>query len=249
MAITIYENPTPPQYNGYKVNKYNVLNVNNSDNTILTNLYFEVDNLDKNNDYRNVNIYYSFQKDNKWSGYVKFPNQKDFDSLKEEVSKVYQDAFDCAHPVGSIYTQYPYTPNPETMWGRIEKNGQVIVKSSWANISYLYNGAFFRSAGGPTGQRAEDFRSPSVNQRFDSVFGGAQPDSVPNLYGYFTEDSYSFADGSLMSVGNHSGDHSASGKGGAHYIIFNANNYNTTYGRRDEVAPRNFTINIWRRTL
>jgi hypothetical protein len=45
-----------------------------------------------------------------------------------------------AWPVGICYTQYPNTPTPMTLFG-----------GTWANISSMYAGLFFRAEGGNAG--------------------------------------------------------------------------------------------------
>lgn len=126
-------------------------------------------------------------------------------------------------PVGYLYTQYAGTPDPTTLYP----------KATWANISASYAGNFFRVEGG----LASDFES------------GRQEESVPNITGYIP-----YVVGGQTGSGGAFSYETATNLGYAQvtsntnaHIAFNASRSNPAYGRRNEVAPQNQTIRIWRK--
>lgn len=140
-------------------------------------------------------------------------------------------------PVGHIYVQLPSLPEP----------GVIYPRATWANISSSYTGSFFRVEGGNA-----------------ASFGVHQDESVPNITGGYITRPYSTANGSARNIawitvgayaettgttGNtsiiaQSGDYTST----TVQINFDASRSHGAYGRRNEVAPRNYAIRIWRKT-
>jgi len=58
------------------------------------------------------------------------------------VKDMKQTIFDAAHPIGSIYIQYPKEKTPAAVYN---KNG---ITSTWSDTAVSFSGAFFRAEGG-----------------------------------------------------------------------------------------------------
>lgn len=58
------------------------------------------------------------------------------------VDDMKQTIFDAAHPIGSIYIQYPKEKTPAAVYN---KNG---ITSQWSDTAVSFSGAFFRAEGG-----------------------------------------------------------------------------------------------------
>lgn len=131
-------------------------------------------------------------------------------------------------PVGHIYVQLPSQPDPSTLYPR----------ATWANISSSYDGNFFRVEG----------RGSANNL-------GWQDESVPNItggwYGYkFTPSSSASQWGAVVSGGatkKYSVGTAPANDNEIQYTI-DASRSHDAYGRRYEVAPRNYAMRIWRKT-
>lgn len=124
-------------------------------------------------------------------------------------------------PVGFIYIQLPSQPEPKILYPN----------AKWQNISSSFAGNFFRVEGGNA-----------------AAYGSAaQLESVPNITGNIGSTStYRVAPS-----GAFSGSTNDTYGGGSHQIRrteMNASRSHTAYGRRNEVAPKNQTIRIWRKT-
>lgn len=181
------------------------------------------------------------------SGFVPQPaagKQNDFlrgDGTWQSLSSLItlQTAFNAAHPVGCTYVQFPQQDDPATLFN---KNG---VQSTWQVINY--GGAFFRAAGG----NAEAFKTKT-----DDLI--LQSSALPNITGVLNGKSVE------AGMGGGSVDFTRSGAlnyksakkqrtGGSNYgnvlieISIDASDSNPVYGRRDEVAPQNYTIRVWKR--
>lgn len=157
-----------------------------------------------------------------------------------------QAAFNAAHPVGSTYTQFPQQDPPATIFN---KNG---VTSTWEVINY--NGAFFRAQGG----NADTFKSKSdvltmqgaalpnligYTGDLDRWRGELNRTDVMNKIGGAGHENPFYSTGIGLGRGK-SGDDSS----GTQATGFSASRYNNIYGAREEVAPANYTIRIWKRT-
>ena len=158
-------------------------------------------------------------------------NWKDVSSANGAVTL--QAAFNAAHPVGETYTQYPQMDDPETLYN---KNG---VTSKWEVVDY--KGAFFRAQGG----NADTFKS-----KWDVL--SLQSESLPNItgnaavQGFNNNNTYTGAfDVSTTVIGKKD---SGTGTGNYGGLDFDASRSNSAYGKRNEVAPANYTIRIWKRT-
>ena len=143
-----------------------------------------------------------------------------------------QFIFDLNRPVKSIYPQFPQQEDPNTLF-----NGNGI-KSRWEVIDY--NGAFFRAAGGDAANFIDKGNVLTVQQ-----------DSAPDITGHF---------GTVLAWGNsgavfdgafEKGDvvnRWSEGNSNPHVnVSFSASRSSDSYGRRNEVAPINYTIRIWQR--
>lgn len=82
---------------------------------------------------------------------------------------VSQIAFDAAHPIDEVYTQYPFQKSPEEIYN---KNG---VHSVWERIRE-YDGAFFRAEGG----NADEFRSKQNSPTLTKLY----PVEAPHILIY-----------------------------------------------------------------
>ena len=58
-----------------------------------------------------------------------------------------QGMFDLCHPIGEVYTQYPWQKSPMELYNKLDEEGQTIIESFW-NVLKDYDGAFFRAEGG-----------------------------------------------------------------------------------------------------
>lgn len=140
---------------------------------------------------------------------------------------------------GQIYTQYPGQSRPQDVFFDNGEGGQ------WIDISWAYAGRFMRVEGG-------------LSLPFE---GGTQSPALPNATGAVSgadQTIYMDNDGALGAGFNgafrNSWDQRATiGIGGgvnyqyrAVQFDMNLNRSNPTYGRRNEVAPQNFAIKIWR---
>lgn len=150
-----------------------------------------------------------------------------------------QSAFDAAHPVGSTYVQFPQQDSPETVFNN---NGVI---STWQVIDY--GGAFFRAQGG------------NANGFIDKWEGlTEQSESLPNISGVLSGQSTAagMGGGSVNFTRSGALNYKSANKqrtGGGVYgnvlieISIDASDSNPVYGRRDEVAPQNYTIRVWKR--
>ncbi|NIZ41365.1 hypothetical protein PVA45_07150 (plasmid) [Entomospira entomophila] len=139
-----------------------------------------------------------------------------------------QRAFEISHPLDSIIVQYPQEESPEEQMPFLK----------WQEISDQFAGDFFRVVGG----NASKFNS------------GKQAESVPNVTGAFSTNGigqyqYSSASGALT---NPKGSVHAAGTvnnqfQGTPNIGFDASRSHQAYGRRNEVAPQNQSIRLWKR--
>lgn len=129
-------------------------------------------------------------------------------------------------PVGHIYVQLPSQPEPSVLYPR----------ATWANISSSYTGSFFRVEGGNA-----------------ASFGVHQDESVPNIAGQW----WSISNSGSLDIRGAVTRETASlyGQlGSTHsnvYVpryVLDASKVHGAYGRRSEVAPRNYAIRIWRKT-
>ena len=145
-----------------------------------------------------------------------------------------QAVFDAVRPVGSTYVQYPQQDDPNALFN---KNG---VSSTWAVINY--DGAFFRAQG--TGA------APFIDKNGILT---PQEESVPNITGTAYLMIHSSYDeeriGALYVEKDGASDgNEGSTRGTRGYMNLDASWSNSAYGRRDEVAPANYTIRVWKRT-
>lgn len=135
-----------------------------------------------------------------------------------------QEEVACPIPVRGVYAQFPQQASPEELWPEAE----------WQLLNY--NGAFFRAQGG----NAAAF----VDKQGSLV---PQAESAPEVKGvinaWSSGSTGAFVPGKIVFFlsGGSSG-------GTINKTDFSLNAGNPVYGRRDEVAPQNFTIRIWKRT-
>lgn len=222
MAITSYDNKLPPP-----PSTYNILKVGNEDESALCNLIFETESLKKDGDKSSCHIYYTFNDGNdRWCDYIELANKKE---LEEVAGKMDQIAFDSCWPVGCTYIQFPNCSDPNYLF--ISKMG---LKCYWEMLNY--NGAFFRAEG--TG--AANFN------------GGLQVESLPNITGFLrsiiSRDSSTIAEGAFWRESAwQNGDEGTNKYMEYANVRMDASRCNGAYGRRAEVAPKNYTIRIYRR--
>lgn len=88
------------------------------------------------------------------NGKITYRKYKQDTNISFDVS-VSQIAFDAAHPIDEVYTQYPFQKSPEEVYN---KNG---VHSIWERVKD-YDGAFFRAEGGNADEFKEKKDSPTV---------------------------------------------------------------------------------------
>lgn len=156
-----------------------------------------------------------------------------------------QAAFNAAHPVGSTYVQYPQQDAPATLYN---KDG---IQSTWQVVSY--SGAFFRAEGGNAAAFIE--KTGNLIKQFESV---------PNVKGYIGDlDRWrnKLQDAEAMEAIGASGktnpffhddfvlykDAKDGNTGNIQTVALDLSRYNRAYGRREEVAPANYTIRVWKR--
>jgi hypothetical protein len=131
------------------------------------------------------------------------------------------------YPAGYVYTQYPGQQPPAVLWPKFD----------WADITDSFAGSFFRAEGGGV-------------LPFE---GGLQPESLPNITGYFTPVNFGGHNPSISYDGPFTVTSVSDGStyaGNGHRqarVLFDAALSSPAYGRRDEVAPQNETIRLWRR--
>jgi hypothetical protein len=142
------------------------------------------------------------------------------------------------YAVGDIYTQYPGQKSPAELYPFL----------NWADITPSYAGQFFRAEG-------------NLSLLFES---GTQEESLPNITGSmdnsktsdFPSEPMSFGDafeisGAISSFNRKDISTTSSNvtsSGAATYgFTFDASFSSSTYGRRNEVAPINQSIKLWRR--
>lgn len=82
--------------------------------------------------------------------------------------------FDTAHPIGDKYIQYPYEPDPNTLYN---KNGVV---SEWQDISNHFAGLFMRFAGGEaeTFEKTLNARVSGTTLTFETTSHGVTTSSL-----------------------------------------------------------------------
>ena len=143
-------------------------------------------------------------------------------NVENEVENKFKSMFDLIRPIGDTYVQYPQQKSPMDLWGTF---------STWEVINY--DGAFFR---------AEGTNANAFN-------GNKQTDSAPNITGKFIADmrvaygiegSFYYENGLLQDFKDSSNTRSG-------LVCLDASRSNSAYGRRNEVAPVNYTIRIWKR--
>ena len=237
MAITSYDNKLPPP-----PAKYNILKIGNENESALSNLLFEYEKLDKDNDPSNCHIYYTFNDgSDKWSEYIELVNKKELDELTAKMGQV---AFDHCYPVGCTYVQYPGCPEPNKLF-----LNDLGIKCWWDIIDY--DGAFFRaegkdaslfiSQGGTLTPQAEGF--PDIQGSIKSkdwYKGQTMFESGATLAGVFK--SSRITSNTIVGASDWSG-----------YcpfidpLVFKASDSNPIYGRSNGVTPKNYTIRVWKR--
>lgn len=250
MAITQYENPTPPP-----VSSYDRLVVSDENNTSVANLVFENGALSYNRQTFNGHIYYTFNDgSDKWSNYIKFANQADIDELSKKFDQIKRMAFEACYPVGCTYIQLPGHKSP----------GDLLGMGSWQNISSRYKGAFFRAYHAKDEQHPKaynyNFYSDPINS---GIYSGFQSAMLPNIKGTFYAQQNSGVDeetisGAFTRSGSWKVDSGWSSGGYKNLIRFDAgyNNISETsqdafgcniYYNDGEARPMNYAIMIWER--
>ncbi len=157
---------------------------------------------------------------------------KDTD-LQNQINAIKNSGSWCPYPVGATYVQFPGCSAPASLWGG----------TNWQKMDF--GGAFFRAEGGNA-----------------LAFGqGKQAASLPDIHGDVTlygvqlvgkgvtpevEPTGAFGASYRQSAPLHSKWQSGNGNE-LITLAFRACNSNSTYGRRNEVAPENYTIIIWKR--
>ena len=155
-------------------------------------------------------------------------------SSKKLVSANIKTQFDLVWPIGVTYTQYPQQASPMDLWGTF---------STWKVINY--DGAFFRAEG--TNANAFIKKTGVLVKQNESV-----PNIEGNILGgpcaveHFQSD---YASGAFSLIGW--GYSKTEGVGwnynGSLIANFSASRVNSAYGKRNEVAPANYTMRIWKR--
>ena len=148
-----------------------------------------------------------------------------------------QVIFDLTVPVKSTYTQYPGMPDPHQLYN---KNG---INSTWEVIDY--DGAFFRAGGGNAAEFIESeenlVKQEESLQNITGLISGIRVDR--GLSFFMTNNAFKRTEIDSISYKKNADDG---------YLdklhIFDASLSNDAYGRREEVAPANYTIRIWKRT-
>jgi len=158
-------------------------------------------------------------------------------------------------PVGYVHIRFPGTPTPDVLWDT--KGAQ------WKDISPLFPGVFFRTAGGGAASFKADVPltgstppSQLTYTQGDGGSGGGQEDGAPNItggiyrsvqYALGAQDGYGAFDASAGWQGSAK---SGSGSGfAARDIAFSAARCSAKYTSVTEVRPRNITVQIWLRLL
>lgn len=152
----------------------------------------------------------------------------DFVAVMARITALENRTLDASLPVGYIYVQLPSQPAPNVLYP----------KATWSNISSSYAGNFFRVEGG-------------LASAFES---GKQLSSAPNITGrqvVFSNTSAAASYGAFSGIGSPNGYVQNVMSDSVNYRVFtsfSATESNSVYGRRNEVAPQNQTIRIWRKT-
>ena len=94
--------------------------------------------------------------------------------------------------------------------------------------------------------------SVAINLSFPATLGQSQAESVPNVKGSFNQDdsfrNWGEMTGPFYFDGNGSwGDYNNNNKYTPTRVGFDLHRANEVYGRRNEVAPKNYSIKIWKR--
>lgn len=146
------------------------------------------------------------------------------------------DIFNICHPIGEVYVQFPEQLEPQTLYGR----------GTWEKLDY--DGAFFRADGvdaSPFGTGKQDEGLPNITGSINAIYCR---DQIPSKTGAFkNSDRYQFPGTSFAGTDN------------AILAKFYASDGETTtggsirstpivYGKSDHVTPKNYTIQIWKRT-
>jgi hypothetical protein len=138
--------------------------------------------------------------------------------------QLYGDQYE-AYPIGSFFTQYPGQLPPTWLYPHLK----------WHDITASYAGSFFRAEGAGTLPFEEGLQSESL------------PDISGDIVGVLGLDSGSGCFGKSVYNKVHTADNSTSQYWRTSNLRMNASLSNAAYGRRDEVAPQNESIRLWRR--
>ena len=155
--------------------------------------------------------------------------EKTIADLSKQLGQAQEDIA-CPIPVKGVYAQFPQQASPEELWP----------SAKWQLLNY--DGAFFRAHGG----NAESFIDASGILK-------KQGESVPNITGtayLMIHSSYNGTSvGALETITSGASDGNVGDTRGTRGSMqFDASKSNPAYNRRNEVAPSNYTIRIWKRT-
>jgi len=127
---------------------------------------------------------------------------------------------DASYPVGYVYTQYPGTSDPATLFG-----------GTWLNITSLYAGLFFRAEGGA----ALAFNGGNQADAFQGHYHDAYNNSAGSRTMYTPLAGGASFGGGLLATPNPIGNPSSDGTNG-------------TPRTASETRPVNTTIRIWQKS-
>lgn len=135
-------------------------------------------------------------------------------------------------PIGKVYVQYPSESSPEELFPR----------QQWLNVSADFAGDFFRVEGGLAGAFGSGGQAESLPNIEANLLpeGGGVPNSL-KANGTQSTGAFIRVEGAPQTYDlngiNHKGFN----------LLFDASRSHPAYGRRNEVAPKNQTIRLWKR--
>ncbi|NIZ41367.1 hypothetical protein PVA45_07140 (plasmid) [Entomospira entomophila] len=135
-------------------------------------------------------------------------------------------------PIGKIYVQYPSERSPQDLFPR----------QQWLNVSADFAGDFLRVEGG----NASAFESGQQEQSVPNIEGGWDMSVYTTGVGIIAASTGAFTVNSRIQS-SWSGINHTNDKKGHMPVSFNASKSHPAYGRRDEVAPQNQSIRLWKR--
>lgn len=151
--------------------------------------------------------------------YIRLKRQYEFKVEQLEITnKTVYNLTNNPVPIGFIYVQFPFQPQPQSIWPNVK----------WEEVTSKYANYFFRAQGDKTGP-----------------FGSNQSETSPHLSSV-SNSYYKDSPNSDTSVSCYKGSWSSRIFTGAYYA--SGSEYLSFFVSNDEVRPQNMAIKIWKRT-